>query len=304
MLMKNNKNKTPYFYKSIQILICFCFIFVSFKTWATPKFCRDSVAVDSIISDNFAKKYKIELITPESSRKAFLAPSFSLGSSYCSNNGTPCDPADDLVCVPITINETGDFKIGFKQCIAPEGYLGLSTVTVSSAGQTFTVCLSRSAAIAAGCTGGAQILVWIGRVASPYDASDVFSSIPASCSGGSGASAPSVSNNSGCVGSNVTLSASCSSGTPQWYTSSSGGSAFYSGSSYSTTYGSSGSFTYYVSCSDGSGCESSRSAVTATINPSPSGSISGTSTICNGQSTTLTASGGVISSWSTGSTRS
>ena len=51
-------------------------------------------------------------------------------------------------------------------------------------------------------------------------------------------------------------------------------------------------------------CPSHPTSVQVTVNPNPNVTISGNNTICNGQSTTLTASGGTSYSWSTGSSAS
>src|SRR5439155_24848769 len=59
--------------------------------------------------------------------------------------------------------------------------------------------------------------------------------------------------------------------------------------------------TYTVAVTGADGCTASKS-VTVTVNPLPLASISGNTTICAGQSTTLTASGGVSYSWNDGET--
>ncbi len=58
--------------------------------------------------------------------------------------------------------------------------------------------------------------------------------------------------------------------------------------------------TYTVTATAG-GCSNS-ATVQVTVNPNPVPTITGTSTICNGQSTTLTASGATTYSWNTGAT--
>lgn len=59
--------------------------------------------------------------------------------------------------------------------------------------------------------------------------------------------------------------------------------------------------TYTVTISDDNGC-SAIDSVTLTVNPLPVGSISGRTSICSGNSTTLTASGANSYTWSTGAT--
>jgi hypothetical protein len=59
--------------------------------------------------------------------------------------------------------------------------------------------------------------------------------------------------------------------------------------------------TYTVTVTNASGCTATASQV-VTVNPLPTASISGTTTICNGSNTNLTAAGGVSYEWSTGAT--
>ncbi len=65
-----------------------------------------------------------------------------------------------------------------------------------------------------------------------------------------------------------------------------------------------GTTTYYVEAQDTTtGCVSiDRDSVTITVNPKPTASITGNDTICLGDNTTLTASGGGTYSWNTGAT--
>lgn len=86
-------------------------------------------------------------------------------------------------------------------------------------------------------------------------------------------SAPSVSGGSNCPGNSVTLNASPGSGGNdiRWYTASSGGSSVGAGGSYVTPALSSSTTYYAATFNTTNGCESvSRTAVTATINPTPS----------------------------------
>ena len=59
--------------------------------------------------------------------------------------------------------------------------------------------------------------------------------------------------------------------------------------------------TYTVTVTDDNGCTATKST-TLTVNPLPEGSISGRTSICSGNSTTLTASGANSYTWSTGAT--
>ena len=103
------------------------------------------------------------------------------------------------------------------------------------------------------------------------------------------ASTLSTSSSSICAGESVTLTAT-GGGTYNWST---GG----SGSSISVTPAS--ATTYSVTVTSG-GCDSIPPSVTVTVNSTPTAMISGTTTICTGDNTTLTASGGNAYNWSTG----
>ena len=93
-----------------------------------------------------------------------------------------------------------------------------------------------------------------------------------------------------CKGSSILLTASATpSGTYQWYNAPVGGKLLATGVTYQTPVLNS-SATYYVLATNG-GCASGLSAVKVTISPPPAmPSVSGT-IICNGSSTTLTATG-------------
>ena len=78
------------------------------------------------------------------------------------------------------------------------------------------------------------------------------------------ASAPTVTPATTCGAGSVTLGATCSAGGVTWYSSSTGGTAIASGATY-TTPNLSATTTYYVSCKAGTGCESARTPVVATV---------------------------------------
>ncbi|MFN8393937.1 MAG: HYR domain-containing protein [Bacteroidia bacterium] len=94
-----------------------------------------------------------------------------------------------------------------------------------------------------------------------------------------------------CSGQSTTLTAS-GGGTYLWSTGAT--SASISVSPAATT-------TYTVTVTSAAGCTATASR-TVTVNPLPAASVSGTLSICSGQSTTLTASGGGTYIWSTGAT--
>ncbi|TND10638.1 MAG: psrP1 [Bacteroidetes bacterium] len=102
--------------------------------------------------------------------------------------------------------------------------------------------------------------------------------------------APSITGNTTiCAGQSTTLTAS-GGGTYTW---SSGG------TSAGETVVPATTSSYSVVVTDSNGC-SATTSVTVTVNPLPVVSVSGNTTVCAGQSTMLTASGGVSYSWSSG----
>jgi len=99
---------------------------------------------------------------------------------------------------------------------------------------------------------------------------------------------------SNCGAGTVTLGASASAGTVYWYDVSSGGTSIGSGISFVTPIIST-TTTYYVDATNNGCTTGSRTGVTATINPVPAAPTSpqaNPSAICNGQSSTLTATVG------------
>lgn len=95
-----------------------------------------------------------------------------------------------------------------------------------------------------------------------------------------------------CEGQSTTLTAS-GGGTYSWSTSE---------STTSITASPTTTTTYTVDVTNGVCTETA--TITITVNPLPTASVSGTTVICDGQSTTLTASGGVSYTWSDASTSS
>ncbi len=100
--------------------------------------------------------------------------------------------------------------------------------------------------------------------------------------------APTVTPAAICGTGTVTLGATCATGVAQWYTGATGGASVSTGASF-TTPSISSTTPYYVSCKTTEGCESSRTPVTATINPIPNApTVKGAET-CGSGSVTLGA---------------
>ncbi|MBX7181104.1 MAG: hypothetical protein K1X82_03240 [Bacteroidia bacterium] len=93
---------------------------------------------------------------------------------------------------------------------------------------------------------------------------------------------------SGCGTGSVTLGATASNGTLSWYAASTGGSSLGTGTSFSTPSISS-TTTYYVDATNAGCTSASRTAVTATINPSATISSSSGASRCGTGTLTLTA---------------
>jgi uncharacterized protein YjdB len=110
-----------------------------------------------------------------------------------------------------------------------------------------------------------------------------------------------ISSASRCGPGSVTLAVLFGSGNSNWYDAPTGGTLLASGNSFTTPILNT-TTTYYIE-GELNGCVSaSRQAITATIHPVPVANIVGTNTICEGQCTIFTASGGVTYLWSTGET--
>jgi len=110
-------------------------------------------------------------------------------------------------------------------------------------------------------------------------------------------SAPTSPNTTVCSGNSATLVATASGGGNfEWYDAPTGGTLLSSNQAY-TTPPLTGNTTYYVQNTSSNGCASPRTAVTVTVTPDPTQpTVSGGTTICEGNTATLTASapGGTI----------
>jgi large repetitive protein len=100
--------------------------------------------------------------------------------------------------------------------------------------------------------------------------------------------APTASGMTICSGNTATLTATAPGGAYDWYSAATGGTLLATASSY-TTPSLTSTTTYYVQTTV-SGCTGPRTAVTVTVNPIPAApTVTGTTTICEGNTTTITA---------------
>lgn len=117
----------------------------------------------------------------------------------------------------------------------------------------------------------------------------------------------SVSNSSVCANAPVNLIGSCSVGTLTWYEGSTSGTLVGTGSPFSVTPAATKSYVAVCKTTSPVCVSNASSPVTITVNPKPSAPVlsAGSSTICDGTSTTITAQGcsGTVN-WSTGATGS
>ncbi|TAL62067.1 MAG: T9SS type B sorting domain-containing protein [Bacteroidetes bacterium] len=219
------------------------------------------------------------------------------GSSYSWNNG---QTTSSIVVTPSASTTYTVISIG--ACGADTGYASvtLASSITASISPNITICSGQTATLSA--SGGAPYLWSTGAGTSSITVSPTATSSysvvvgSGSCSDTASAIVTVVPlavtagpNSTICVGQTVTLSAS-------------------GGNSYSWNNGSTASAinvspsattNYSVAVSNGS-C-SGTAVVTVVVSPPPVASVQGT-TICSGQTTTLTASGGGNYSWTNGST--
>jgi gliding motility-associated-like protein len=99
--------------------------------------------------------------------------------------------------------------------------------------------------------------------------------------------APTAAGTTICSGNTATITATAPGGTYNWYTASSGGSLLGTGAGYTSPV-LAATTTYYVDATIG-GCTGSRTAVTVTVTPIPAAPTAAGSTICSGNTATVTA---------------
>jgi hypothetical protein len=107
-----------------------------------------------------------------------------------------------------------------------------------------------------------------------------------------------------CAGASANLSAT-SSGTINWYATNTSTSVLSTGNSFVTPTLSIGTYTYYAEAINTCSISPARTPITFTVNAFPSLSVSPSSTtVCLGQTATLTASGALTYTWNTGANTS
>lgn len=184
----------------------------------------------------------------------------------------------------------------------------VSGVTAAASASSATFCAGSSVALSA--SGGNNYSWNTGSTASSIV-------VTSACVGGSVTTTYSVNVSIGSCSddASVTVTAFCSpfisisgntpicSGQTATLTATGGSSYSWSNASTSNPVSVSPSTTtsYTVVATDGNGCTGSAAAL-VTVNPGPSLSVSGNTLLCTGDAVTLTASGGVLYSWSTGGT--
>jgi hypothetical protein len=193
-----------------------------------------------------------------------------------------------------------------NKCLTVEfstsGSVVLAGAPVSDNDQTTAWCIT---------TGGSNTAVMAGlTIANTTFGATVFSS-----ANGDGylakitSSVPTIAGATICSGSTAILTPSAPTGTGytfSWYAAPTGGTPLYTGTSF-TTPALTVTTTYYLTVNPG-GCTSQRVPVTVTVNPRPTVSITGPTSICPAYVGTLTASGATTYAWmpgnATGSTLS
>ncbi|MES2006250.1 MAG: gliding motility-associated C-terminal domain-containing protein [Bacteroidota bacterium] len=216
-------------------------------------------------------------VTPGIGSPAYIDYRVSGSTSSCGNAkadtirvyttpalSVPITPANPAICsntpVALTASPSGG-NPPYTYSWSPGGET-IATKNVTVAG-TYTVTVSDNTS---GCTPVSQA-VTVAALPTP--------------------AAPTVAGTSICAGSTATLTPSAPGGTYEWYTVASGGAPVFTGNSFTTPVLNS-TITYYVQTTV-SGCVSSRTAVTVTVNPIPAAPTVSSPTICSGNTAALSA---------------
>jgi uncharacterized delta-60 repeat protein len=200
-------------------------------------------------------------------------------------NPTPAAPTvsgTTTICQGQSTTLTGNGADTYGWYLTSTGGTPIFTTSIINVSPAITTDYFLEGISAAGCTSATRTLVTV-----------TVNSTPA---------APTVSGTTTiCQGQSTTLTGN-GADTYGWYTTSTGGAAFATTSSINVNPAI--STDYYLEGISAAGCTSAtRTLVTVTVNPTPAApTVSGTTTICQGQSTTLTGSGANTYGWYTTST--
>ncbi|MEA5459529.1 SdrD B-like domain-containing protein [Arcicella sp. LKC2W] len=188
---------------------------------------------------------------------------YTITVTFTAANGSKCSV---MATTGVTINPTPA-----TPTVASGSICGTGTVTLAATCSTGATAMWYSAL-----TGGTSIASGASFTTPSLSASTTYyvscksnagcesARTPVTATVNGSASAPTVTPATTCGAGSVTLGATCSAGVATWYSALTGGTAIASGASY-TTPNLTTTTTYYVSCKAGTGCESARTAVVATV---------------------------------------
>jgi gliding motility-associated-like protein len=235
------------------------------------------------------------------------------GGSLLITNASYSTPA-------LTVSTTYYVQTTISGCIGPRTAVTVTVnpIPAAPAAANATICDGSTATLTAtspggtyqwydASSGGTLLFTGTSYITPPLSATTAFyvQTTVAGCTGPRTAvtvvvnpipAAPTASGTTICQGSTATISATAPGGIYRWYPVPTGGAILFTGANY-TTPALSASTTYYVQTTV-SGCTSPRTAVTVTVTPTPAAPTAAGATICEGTSTTLTATApGGIYDW-------
>jgi len=222
---------------------------------------------------------------------SFTTPSISATTTYYVSCTSAAGCEGPRTAVTATVNDIPGAPQGQGAARCGEG-----TVTLTASGCTGTLNWYAAAAGGASLGTGASFTTPSLTATTTYYVSCTSA---AGCEGprtavtatiNPGPSAPQGQGAARCGTGTVTLSASGCTGTLNWYAAAAGGASLGTGASF-TTPSISATTTYYVSCTSAAGCESGRTAVTATVNTIPGAPQGQGAARCGTGTVTLSASG-------------
>ncbi len=259
--------------------------FTPAQTWVTTDRLRISIEVARNSSGSTARTITVRTGNASSYVQYTSCPTYSLTSTtaaspICTSDGTSLITlASSSAGLP-----AGSYTVTYSRSNpSASGLTAAMTVTTAGSG-TFT---------ATGLTIAGSATITITNLASgscsnAISSGNISNSITINAAPAAPAAA-SATNATICAGGSSTLSATGGSGTTLvWYTSSCGGTSAGTGNNLSVSP--STTTTYYARYESSPCTPSGCVNVTVTVNPRPTSSISGTKTVCNGQSATISIS--------------